>query len=201
MVSKEEDEETNLCFTDDTASKGEDNEERSFKPFKTNKKRPKRIWVPKNMIILVAYLLDSRKKTTIMVPRHWLLMSHNGRKNNLYKINLRDLTNQSVTCLVCINNDQWTWHKKLGHPSLRLISKLKKHNLIKRLPSLLYKAKFYVMHVKKGNKSSKLLHIDLFGPTRIVSMSEKRYGLVKVDDYYRWTWVISSFLVVSTHIK
>ncbi|RDX75889.1 hypothetical protein CR513_44175, partial [Mucuna pruriens] len=29
-----------------------------------------------------------------------------------------------------IRKDQWTWHKNLGHASLRLISKLKKHNLI-----------------------------------------------------------------------
>ncbi|RDX64007.1 hypothetical protein CR513_57484, partial [Mucuna pruriens] len=39
------------------------------KPSKTNKKGPNIIWVPKNMIILVAYLIDSKKKTLIMVPK------------------------------------------------------------------------------------------------------------------------------------
>ncbi|RDX79013.1 hypothetical protein CR513_40620, partial [Mucuna pruriens] len=45
-----------------------------------------------------------------------------------------------------------TWHKKLGHASLRLISKLNKHNLIKGLPSLVYKADLCVILVRKGNK-------------------------------------------------
>ena len=35
-----------------------------------------------------------------------------------------------------------------------------------------------------------LLHIDLFGLTRITSISGKRYGLVVVDDYLRWTQVM-----------
>ena len=35
-----------------------------------------------------------------------------------------------------------------------------------------------------------LLHLDLFGPTRTVSTSGKRYGLVIVDNYSRWTWVM-----------
>jgi len=37
-----------------------------------------------------------------------------------------------------------------------------------------------------------LLHLDLFGPTRTVSADGKRYGLVIVDDYSRWTWVIDN---------
>jgi len=32
-----------------------------------------------------------------------------------------------------------------------------------------------------------LLHLDLFGPTRTVSTNGKRYGLVTMDDYSRWT--------------
>jgi len=38
-----------------------------------------------------------------------------------------------------------------------------------------------------------LLHIDLFGPTRTTFVSGKRYALVVLDDYSRWTWVM--FLV------
>ncbi|RDY14351.1 hypothetical protein CR513_00599, partial [Mucuna pruriens] len=48
-------------------------------------------------------------------------------------------TNEDETCLVSINDDHWMWHKKLGHASLRLISMLKKHNLMRGLPSLVYK--------------------------------------------------------------
>ncbi|RDX81572.1 hypothetical protein CR513_37731, partial [Mucuna pruriens] len=104
-------------------------------------------------------------------------------ENNIYKINLTYLTNQSVTCLVSINNYQWTWHKKLGHASLRLISKLRKHNLVGGLPSLVYKAYLLRDACQKGkqvrglfeskiivstSRSLELLHIDLFGPTKLL---------------------------------
>jgi len=36
----------------------------------------------------------------------------------------------------------------------------------------------------------KLLHIDLFDPTRTTFVSVKRYGLLVDDDYTRWTWVM-----------
>ncbi|RDX89701.1 hypothetical protein CR513_28546, partial [Mucuna pruriens] len=81
----------------------------------------------------------------------------------MYKIDLTELTNQNVTCLVSINDNQWMWHKKLDHASLRLVSKLKKHNLVIGLPSLVYKL------------------------TRTTSLGGKHYGLVVVDDYSRWT--------------
>ncbi|RDX91960.1 hypothetical protein CR513_25976, partial [Mucuna pruriens] len=52
-----------------------------------------------------------------------------------------------------------------------------------------------------------LLHIDFFGSTRITFMSEKCYGLVVVDDYTRWTWIMflthndESFIVFSIFCK
>ena len=35
-----------------------------------------------------------------------------------------------------------------------------------------------------------LLHIDLMGPTRIQSLGGKRYILVVVDDFSKYTWVV-----------
>ncbi|XP_074377221.1 uncharacterized protein LOC141718736 [Apium graveolens] len=35
-----------------------------------------------------------------------------------------------------------------------------------------------------------LLHMDLFGPVNVISMSRKKYCLVIVDDYSRYTWVL-----------
>nr|GFC69219.1 retrovirus-related Pol polyprotein from transposon TNT 1-94 [Tanacetum cinerariifolium] len=40
-----------------------------------------------------------------------------------------------------------------------------------------------------SNKPLYLLHMDLYGPMRIKSINEKRYVLVVVDDYSRYTWV------------
>jgi len=35
-----------------------------------------------------------------------------------------------------------------------------------------------------------LLHLDLMGPTRTESLGGKRYIMVVVDDFTRYTWVI-----------
>ncbi|RDX88944.1 hypothetical protein CR513_29400, partial [Mucuna pruriens] len=50
------------------------------KHFKTNKKGPKKILVPRNLTIPIVDLLDNKKDTLVMVPRQWLLMSHDKRK-------------------------------------------------------------------------------------------------------------------------
>jgi transposase InsO family protein len=34
-----------------------------------------------------------------------------------------------------------------------------------------------------------MLHVDLFGPIAYISIGGNKYGLVIVDDYYRFTWV------------
>ncbi|RDY05653.1 hypothetical protein CR513_10486, partial [Mucuna pruriens] len=196
------------------------------KPSRTNPKGPKKFWVPKIMIIHVAYVFKSKKETLVMVPGQWVLTSHDGRKvyvsksqdkekrmgylrriehnllsisqlcdsgydvsfnkekcivrdyndsiifsvkrqNNLYKIDLTNLTNQNVTSLVSINDYQWTWYKKFGHASLRLISKLKKHNLVRESKNIV-----------STSKPLKLLHIILFAPIITTSLGGKYYGLV-----------------------
>jgi transposase InsO family protein len=40
------------------------------------------------------------------------------------------------------------------------------------------------------SKNLELLHMDLMGPTRIASLGGKRYILVIVDDFSRYTWAI-----------
>ena len=62
----------NMCFV-------YDKKKRKF-PFVTNKKGPKKIWVSKDKIIYVVDMLNSKVKTPIMVPRQWLLTTHDMRK-------------------------------------------------------------------------------------------------------------------------
>jgi len=52
----------------------------SANPFMTNTKGPKKIWVPKKRIFLVTNILDGRKQTPIMVPRKWLVATHDKKK-------------------------------------------------------------------------------------------------------------------------
>ena len=43
--------------------------------------------------------------------------------------------------------------------------------------------------VNSNMKPFFLIHMDLFGPVNILSLSNKRYALVLVDDFSRYTWV------------
>ncbi|KAL5158923.1 hypothetical protein HKD37_15G043299 [Glycine soja] len=49
--------------------------------FRTNKRGPKKLWVPKNKIIHVACVLDSKKRLPTMVPGQWQLTTHDKRKS------------------------------------------------------------------------------------------------------------------------
>ncbi|RDX79763.1 hypothetical protein CR513_39776, partial [Mucuna pruriens] len=139
------------------------------------------------MIIPSAYLLNNRKETLVMkgklagigmVSKHSFSSIDNVFFVEGLKLNLLSI--------MSINNYQWTWHKKHGHASLRLISKLKTHNLVKGFLSLV---------------PVKLLHIDVFGPTKTTSMSGKCYGLVMVDDYSIWTWSFKVFSIFCKRIQ
>jgi len=92
----------------------------------------------------------------------------------------------------------------LGHVIWRLISKLRKLKLFKGLSDLKYHSDTLCGACQKGKVSKnsfklknnvstsgplKLLHIDLFRPISTASINEKKYGLIIVDDYNRWTWV------------
>src|SRR3954468_19123063 len=122
------------------------------------------------------------------------------RKNNVYKTDLQDLKNQKVTSLMSISEEQWVWHRRLGHASLRKISQINKLNLVRGLPNLKYKSDALCEACQKGKFSRpafksknvvsfsrplELLHIDLFGPVKTASVKGKDCGLVIVDDYSR----------------
>ena len=51
------------------------------------------------------------------------------------------------------------------------------------------KTSFKAKKVVSTSRPLELLHIDLFGPMKTASINGKKYGLVIVDDYSRWTWV------------
>ena len=59
--------------------------------------------------------------------------------NNLYEINLIDLSKKNVTCFLCREDERWIWHKKLRHVNLKHISKLSKNDLEKGMPKICWK--------------------------------------------------------------
>nr|GEX96689.1 hypothetical protein [Tanacetum cinerariifolium] len=135
----------------------------------------------------------------------WLLRV--PRENNMYNVNLKNIVpSGDLTCLfakVTIDESN-LWHRRLGHISFKTINKLVKGNLVRGLPTKVFENDHSCVACKKGKQhrssyKSKLvssvnqplfrLHIDLFGPTFVKSLSKKSYCLVITDDYSRFTWV------------
>ncbi|KAH9698134.1 hypothetical protein KPL71_023896 [Citrus sinensis] len=123
---------------------------------------------------------------------------------NVYTINI-DCASTNEKCLSALHDDGWLWHRRLGHGSMDLISKIVKNNLVKGLPKINFqkdrtceacqfgkqiKTSFKSKNHVSTSKPLQLLHIDLFGPSRYASLSGKFYAFVIVDDYSRYTWVL-----------
>jgi hypothetical protein len=96
------------------------------------------------------------------------------------------------------------WHRKLGHLSFDLLSRLSKLNLVRGLPRLRLEKDLvcaFCRHAKMVASSHplltdvmterpcELLHMNLVGPARVRSVGGKWYVLVVVDDYSRYAWV------------
>ncbi|GJY91430.1 retrovirus-related pol polyprotein from transposon TNT 1-94 [Tanacetum coccineum] len=129
-----------------------------------------------------------------------------SRDTNLYTISLDDMLPSSPICLLskASKTKSWLWHRRLSHLNFGTLNKLDKDGLARGIPRL----KFQKDHLcsacalGKSKKSSHqpkaedtnqeklyLLHMDLCGPMRVASINGKRYILVIVDDYSRFTWV------------
>ncbi|GJY41596.1 putative ribonuclease H-like domain-containing protein [Tanacetum coccineum] len=129
------------------------------------------------------------------------------RKNNMYSVDIKNIVpKESLTCLVAkvTLDESMLWHRRLGHINFKNINKLVKDNLARGLPSKHFKNDQTCVACLKGKQhkascKSKIqnsisqplfmLHMDLFGPTFVSSLMNKKYCLVVTDDYSRFTWV------------
>ncbi|GJW34572.1 retrovirus-related pol polyprotein from transposon TNT 1-94 [Tanacetum coccineum] len=131
----------------------------------------------------------------------------NGSRDiNLYTISLDDMLKSSLICLLskASKTKSWLWHRQLSHLTFSMLNKLAKDGLARGIPRLKFQ-KDHLCSACALGKSTKtshqpkaedanqeklfLLHLDLCGPMRVASINRKRYILVIVDDYSRFTWV------------
>ena len=54
----------------------------------------------------------------------------------------------------------------------------------------LTRSSFKAKSLVPTSRPLELLHMDLFGSTRTTSLEGKKYGLVIVDDYSRYSWIL-----------
>nr|GEX70306.1 hypothetical protein [Tanacetum cinerariifolium] len=101
------------------------------------------------------------------------------------------------------SSQAWLWHRRLSHLNFDTINLLSKNDIMVGLPKLKFvkdhlcsscelgKAKrksFRTKITPSSKRRLQLLHMDLCGPMRVASINRKRYVLVIVDDYSRYTW-------------
>nr|GEW17274.1 hypothetical protein [Tanacetum cinerariifolium] len=116
---------------------------------------------------------------------------------------------QKSTCFVrdlqASPTQAWLWHRRLSHLNFDYINLLSKKDVVIGLPKLkhvkdqlcssceLSKAKrspFKSKAIPSSKGRLNLLHMDLCGLMRVASINEKKYILVIVDDYSRYTWTL-----------
>nr|GEY79060.1 hypothetical protein [Tanacetum cinerariifolium] len=129
-----------------------------------------------------------------------------NRTTNLYTINLHEMASASPICLMAraSSTKSWLWHQRLSHLNFDTINDLAKNDLVSGLLKFKYHKEHLCSSCEQGKSKRAshppksvpnsrqrlhLLHMDLCGPMRIASINEKRYVIVIVDDYSRYTWV------------
>nr|GEV84327.1 hypothetical protein [Tanacetum cinerariifolium] len=143
-------------------------------------------------------------KSKINVGRDDLLTG--GRESNLYTISISNMAASSHVCLMskATLTKSWLWHHRLSHLNFGTINDLTRLDLVDGLPKFKYekdhlcsacergkikKASHPSKLVSSDNSKLELLHMDLCGPMQVASINGKKYILVIVDDYSRYTWV------------
>ncbi|GJR16187.1 putative ribonuclease H-like domain-containing protein [Tanacetum coccineum] len=129
------------------------------------------------------------------------------RKDNMYSVDLKNVVPQGgLTCLFAkaTPDESNLWHRRLGHVNFKTMNKLVKGNLVRGLPSKLFKINQTCVACQKGKQHRascktktvssisqplQMLHMDLFGPTFVKSLMKKMYCLVVIDDFSRFSWV------------
>nr|GEX69531.1 retrovirus-related Pol polyprotein from transposon TNT 1-94 [Tanacetum cinerariifolium] len=92
------------------------------------------------------------------------------RSTNFYTINLHEMASASPICLMAraSSTKSWLWNQRLSHLNFDTINDLARNDLVAGLPKFKY-------------------HKEQLCPS--CDINRKRYVLVIVDDYSRYTWV------------
>ncbi|GJY60273.1 retrovirus-related pol polyprotein from transposon TNT 1-94 [Tanacetum coccineum] len=148
------------------------------------------------------------RKSTYFVrdlQRNDLLTGNRG--SDLYTISLHEMTSFTLICLMAKASptQAWLWHRRLSHLNFDYINLLSNKDVVIGLPKLKYvkdqlcssyevskekRSTFKTKTVPSSKGRLNLLHMDLCGPMRVASINGKKYILVIIDDYSRYTWTL-----------
>nr|GEV38966.1 hypothetical protein [Tanacetum cinerariifolium] len=130
----------------------------------------------------VSQMCD-KKNSVLFIDTEYLVLSSNlklpdesqvllrvPRENNMYNVNLKNIVpSGDLTCLfanVTIDESN-LWYRRLGHINFKTINKLVKGNLVRGLPTKVFKNDNTYVACKKGKQhrascKTKPIHLDVF---------------------------------------
>ena len=135
-----------------------------------------------------------------------LVLNESGKKlisgvhtlNNCYGL----VPNANIVCNSIHFPNEDLWHQRMGHASYKHLSIVSKRESVLGIPKLSrvnnvvcglcqlgkhMKAKHASTQTSATSRPLELLYLDIMGPTRIESLGGKRYTMVVVDDFIRYT--------------
>ena len=146
-------------------------------------------------------ILFSKGKCLVMDESRKKLISGVCTLDNCYGL----VPDADIVCnSICLPNED-LWHQRMGHASYKHLLIVSKHESVLGIPKLsrvnnvVYgpcqlgkqmKAKHLGIQIFATSRKLELLHLNLMGPTKTESLGGKRYIMVVVDDFIRYTWVI-----------
>ena len=155
-----------------------------------------------------GYKVDFRKDKCLIYHKKDKDLTLQGvRKGNLFIADLNSTKDGAVKCFYskASSDLSWLWHKKLSHLNFKTMNSLVKRELVRGLPQMEFTQEGLCEACEKGKSKRashrskemtsitdplQLIHMDLFGPVNVMSLSGKRYALVIVDDFSKYTWVL-----------
>ncbi|KAJ9539111.1 hypothetical protein OSB04_031844 [Centaurea solstitialis] len=145
----------------------------------------------------------SKKKCKVKNRRKEVILI-GVRHDDIYIINMNTSTDNFYFVSRASSDTNWLWHKRLSHLNFKTLNQLCINNLVIGLPDFRYtkvslcsacekgkqtRASFKSKQISSISSPLQLLHMDLFGPVNVQSIAGKKYTLVIVDEYSRYTWV------------
>ena len=123
-------------------------------------------------------------------------------ENGLYVVNFSKRPTKTATCLMAKVDVGWLWHRRLAHVNMRSLQSLLTGDHIRGLTNVSFAKDRVCSACIEGKihetahrpttliytkRPLELLHMDLFGPPTFDSLGGRKYCLVIVDDYSRYT--------------
>ncbi|GJU07749.1 ribonuclease H-like domain-containing protein [Tanacetum coccineum] len=161
------------------------------------------------LVVSSDFKMPDENQILLKVPRH----------HNMYSFDMKTPSPaKGFACLIAkaTADESKLWHRRLGHINFKNLNKLVKGNLVRGLPSKVFKYDHTCVACQKGKQhrascKAKLerlitkplhtLHMDLFGPTSVKSINHASYCLVITDDCTRKTQLSKGISEVTKQCK